>query len=181
MKTEEITRSPQIIVLGVGNLLLRDEGLGIRVLELLGQRYRFPDNVSLEDGGVLGIHLLGTITRADYLIVIDAIKNGQPPGTLYRLKGEDIPQRILAKNSLHEIDLLEALTLCHAFDKVPDTVILGIEPHDIETISLDLTPVVKDKLEELLDMVLEELKNLGIEPIEKIEKEHFKYVSCDPC
>lgn len=174
-------KRPHIIVLGVGNLLLSDEGLGIRAVEALQQRYRFPDHVSIIDGGVLGIHLLGTITKADHLIVVDAIKNGGPPGTLYKLTGNDIPRRIFAKNSLHEIDLLEALTLCQALDKVPQTVILGLEPQDIISVSLELTPAVKKKMDSLLEMVLEELKALGVNPIEKNSEEQLNYVSCNPC
>ena len=171
---------PRITVLGVGNILFCDEGLGIRAIEHLERKYHFPDNVELVDGGVLGIHLLGTITKADHLIVIDAIKNGAPPGTFHRLEGDQIPKRILAKNSLHEVDLLEALSLCPAFDKVPETVILGIEPYDIESLSLELSPVVRGKLDDLIDRVVEELRSLGAKPKPKTQEEQRSYVPCNP-
>ena len=106
------------------------------------------------------MNLLGVISSADHLIVVDAIKNGGNPGTVYRLEGEEIPRRILAKNSIHQVDLLEALTLCQALEKTPETVILGVEPGDIETLSLNLTAPVMEKLDDLSDMVLEELKRL---------------------
>ena len=150
-----------IMVLGVGNLLFTDEGVGIHAVKTLLERYEFSQNVSIEDGGVLGINLLGIISEADDLIVVDAIRNGGAPGTLYRLEGDDIPKRILAKNSLHQVDLLEALTLCQALDKVPETVIVGVEPEDIETLSLELTPPVQDKMGDLIAMVLRELDRLG--------------------
>ena len=70
----------KITVLGVGNILFADEGVGVRVIEALLDRYEFPENVSLVDGGVLGLNLLGTICDVDELIVIDAVKNGKPPG-----------------------------------------------------------------------------------------------------
>lgn len=174
-------RNPQITVLGVGNLLFCDEGLGIRAVEILERRYHFPENVKILDGGVLGIHLLGAITEADHLIVIDAVKNGAPPGSLHRLKGKEVPKRILSKNSLHEVDLLEALTLCQAFDKVPETVIVGIEPADIERVSLDLSPPVEAKLDDLIETVIYELRALGASPTEKTEEEQRNYVSCNPC
>ena len=177
----ENTAKQQITILGIGNILFSDEGLGIRAIERLEQRYHFPQNVSLVDGGVLGIHLLGTITRADHLIVIDAIKNQSLPGTLHRLEGDEIPKRVLAKNSLHEVDFLEALAVCQAFDKIPRIVALGIEPLDIETLSLQLSPVVRDRLEDLLDMVVKELKNLGVILREKTEEEQRSYVPCNPC
>ncbi len=151
----------QITVLGVGNILFTDEGVGIRTIEALEAEYEFAPNVSLIDGGVLGLNLLATISDADYLIVVDAIKKGGEPGSLYRLEGEEIPQRILAKNSLHQVDLLEALTLCQALDKVPETVIVGVEPEDIKTVGLELTSPVKRKVPLLVEMVLTELDRLG--------------------
>ncbi|MCK7504709.1 MAG: hydrogenase maturation protease [Desulfobacterales bacterium] len=65
-----------------------------------------------------------------HLVVVDAIRNRGKPGDLYRLEGDAIPERIRAKNSLHQVDFLEALTLCQAFDNVPQTVIIGVEPED---------------------------------------------------
>ena len=150
----------QVTILGVGNLLFRDEGVGIRVLETLQERYEFADNVSLYDGGTLGLNLLGVISEADHLIVVDAIRNGGAPGTLYRLDREQIPQRVRAKNSLHQVDLLEALTLCQALEKVPDTVIVGVEPEDITSLSLDLTTPVRARLDDLIRMTLQELERL---------------------
>jgi len=157
------TTQPQMMVLGVGNLLCRDEGVGIRVVEALLKRYALPDNLSVVDGGTLGMQLLGTLSNVDYLIVVDVIRNGGRPGTLYRISGEEIPKRIYAKNSLHDVDLLEALTLCQALDKVPETVILGVEPLDMESLGIELTPLIRGKVDPLIDRVLEELEKLGVE------------------
>ena len=150
------------MILGVGNLLFTDEGVGIRVAEALRLRYEFPENVEVVDGGTLGIHLLGFISAADHLIVVDAVRNDREPGTLYRLAGEEIPKRILAKNSLHQVDLLEALTLCEALDKVPETVILGVEPEDITTMGVELTPTIGAKVDALIEGVHGELSRLGV-------------------
>lgn len=168
-KTEgsKTDNSEHIMILGVGNILLTDEGVGIHVLHKINERYEFSPNVSLEDGGVLGVKLLGVISSADQLIVVDAVKNHGVPGSLYRIEGKDVPKRILAKNSLHQVDLLETLTLCQALDKVPETVILGVEPKDIETVGLELTPPVKDRVEELIALVLKEVVRLGGEVREK--------------
>ena len=158
---------PQVTVLGVGNILLTDEGFGVRVIEALYERYRFPQNLALVDGNVMGLNLLGIISEADHLIVVDAVKNKGTPGTLYRLAEDDIPRRILAKNSLHQVDLLEALTLCRVLDKVPHTVILGAEPADIETLGIELTPVLAEQLDPMIDKVLAELDRLNIVYTEK--------------
>jgi len=150
-----------VMILGIGCILFSDEGFGVRVVEKLQRLYEFPDNVLLVDGGVLGVNLLGVISNTDHLIVVDAIRNKGKPGDLYRLAGDQIPQRIRAKNSLHQVDFLEALTLCQALDKVPETVIIGVEPEDIETLSLDLTASVQSRINPMIDMVLDELKRFG--------------------
>jgi hydrogenase maturation protease len=150
------------MILGVGCILYSDEGFGVRVIETIQQRYEFPDNVLVVDGGVLGVNLLGVISQPDHLIVVDAIRNRGKPGDLYRLEGDAIPERIRAKNSLHQVDFLEALTLCQALDKVPQTVIFGVEPEDIDTLSVDLTPVTEVKVGDVIAMVLAELERLGV-------------------
>jgi len=154
-------QTKQVMILGVGCILYSDEGFGVRVIEEMEKRYEFSENVSVVDGGVLGVNLLGVISQPDHLIVVDAIFNKGNPGDLYRLEGEQIPLRIRAKNSLHQVDLLEALTLCQALDKVPETIILGIEPEDIETLSVELTPTTKAKVDKIIDLVLTELDRLG--------------------
>jgi hydrogenase maturation protease len=162
--TDELkTEAPAITVLGIGNILLTDEGFGVRVVEKLYSEYKFPENVTLVDGGVLGINLLGVIADTQHLIVVDAVKNKQPPGTLYRLEKKELPERILLKNSLHQTDFLETLTLCQAIDKVPETtVVLGVEPEDILTHDIELTPTVAARVDEMMALVLRELNQLGV-------------------
>ena len=150
-----------VMVLGIGCTLYSDEGFGVRVVEKMQSEYEFPEEVLLVDGGVLGINLLGVISKPNHLIVVDAIRNKGNPGDLYRLAGDDIPERIRAKNSLHQVDFLEALTLCQALDHVPETVIVGIEPEDIDTMCVDLTPVTRAKMDDVITMVLAELDRLG--------------------
>jgi hydrogenase maturation protease len=165
------------MILGVGNILFSDEGFGVRVVEEIERRYSLPENVSIVDGGVLGVSLLGVISEADQLIVVDVIRNKGIPGDLYRLEGDAIPERIRAKNSLHQIDFLEALTLCQAMDKVPETVIVGVEPEDINTLATELTETTKNRMEDVIRMVFSELDQLGITHSEKGTDNH---VSSDP-
>lgn len=155
-------KKKHVMILGVGNILFSDEGFGIRVVEEIEKRYSFPENVSIVDGGVLGVSLLGIISVADHLIVVDVIRNKGVPGDLYRLEGEAIPERIRAKNSLHQVDFLEALTLCQAMDRVPEAVIVGVEPQDITTLNTDLTETTKNRIEDVIRMVFAELDRLGI-------------------
>jgi hydrogenase maturation protease len=156
-------QEPQITVLGVGNILLSDEGVGVRVVERLSRQYVFPDNVQVLDGGVLGVRLMGIIAGTDILIVVDAVKNQQAPGTLYRLADEKVPRRVLAKQSMHQMDLPEVLALCNAIDKNPRTIVVGVEPQDMITMAVELTPLIAARVDDLVAMVLKELKQLGIQ------------------
>jgi hydrogenase maturation protease len=150
-----------ITILGVGNTLYSDDGVGIRVVERLEREYDFPDNVLVVDGGILGINLLGVISNAGRMIVVDTVLNHGQPGDLHRLDHDEIPNRILAKNSLHQVDLIEALTLCHALDHVPQTTIIGVEPMDLTTLGEELTPEIGSKMDALIEKTLEELVRLG--------------------
>lgn len=169
------TTANQVVILGIGCLLFSDEGFGVRVAQRIQEQYRFPDTVSIVDGGVLGLNLLGVISEADHLIVIDAIRNNGQPGDMYRLAGEAIPERVRAKNSLHQVDFLEALTLCQALEKVPEVVILGVEPFDIETLCIDLTPKIKNRVDDTVQSVLVELDRLNTS-----YRKRTQHVSCDP-
>jgi hydrogenase maturation protease len=150
------------MILGIGSILYSDDAFGIRVIEQIERDYEFPDEVLVVDGGVLGINLLGVISKPKHLIVVDTMRNKGNPGEIYRIEGEAIPERIRAKNSLHQVDFLEALTLCQALDNVPKTVIIGVEPEDIQTLSLVLTPTVQACIEPVIRIVLDELTRLGV-------------------
>jgi len=167
----------KVLILGIGNILFSDEGVGIRVIERIREQYRFPDNVTVLDGGVLGLSLMSYIVEHDHLIVVDAIRNKGVPGTIYRLEGKDIPKRFLAKNSVHQVDFLETLMSCQVIERLPTTIIIGIEPLDIDTMSLELTDLIKEKIDTLIELVLKEISLLGI-PFHKIGENN---VSCNTC
>lgn len=155
-------QSPRITVLGVGNILLKDEGVGVRVVERLADQFDFPENVRLVDGGVMGTRLMGLVSETDVLIVVDAILNQGEPGTLYRLVGDQVPRRVLAKQSMHQMDLPEVLALCQAIGVSPQTIVLGVEPQDMTSLDLELTPTIAAKVNELVAMVLDELHRLEV-------------------
>jgi hydrogenase maturation protease len=151
----------KILVLGIGNLLLRDEGVGIHVVNELNSRYRFSENVTLVDGGTLGSRLIGVMSDCDALIVVDAVKNGGAPGNLCRLENADLNLRTLTKNSLHEASFLETLLQCQILGYQFKTVIIGIEPEDISPWSDELTATVRAKVPDLIQSVLDEVTRAG--------------------
>jgi len=151
----------KILVLGVGNLLLRDEGVGVRAVETLQKHYRYSSNVELMDGGTLGMRLLDPISRADFLIVVDAVQKGGEPGTLYRIPVGKLAGRLTFKNSLHQVDLVETLACAELLGNRPAAVLIGMEPADISPWSMELTSRVKQHLHQMCAMVLEEITRAG--------------------
>jgi hydrogenase maturation protease len=150
-----------ILVLGVGNSLLRDEGIGVHAIDMLRSRYRFSSNVQLLDGGTQGLKLLGPITGADRLIVVDAVKNGGVPGTVYQLELDEARKVSCLKNSLHELDLVETLSFAELLGNMPETVILGMEPEDIDSWDTELSESVRTRMEVLLAEVLSKIGKAG--------------------
>jgi len=162
MALEPSSKHPRkILVLGVGNILLRDEGVGVRVVETLQRNYRYSPNVELMDGGTLGMRLLDPISRVDFLIVADAVQKGRKPGTLYRIPLEEVKKGLTFKNSLHQVDLVESLAFAELLGSRPETVIIGMEPADISPWGMELTPQVTRRFHEMCAMVLEEIKRAG--------------------
>lgn len=151
----------RILVLGVGNILLKDEGVGVKVVERLQSEYCFSPNVELMDGGTLGLRLLDPIAEADYVIVVDAVQNARPPGTLYRLPVDELEKRVTFKNSLHQLDLVETLAYAEILGNRPDAVIIGVEPADISPWGTELTEVIAASVPEMCAGVLREIESAG--------------------
>ena len=153
-------RSP-VLVLGMGNLLLEDEGLGVRALEILQKRYEIPPEVELLDGGTTGMGLLDDISGREHLIVLDAVQTGDPPGTLVRLAGDDVPVYFSMRISPHQLGLSDVLaTLELSGEKPAEVVVLGLVPQSLE-MSLELSELISGKLGDLAGAAVRELERLG--------------------
>lgn len=153
-----------VLVLGIGNVLMTDDSVGIRVINELERRFRFPENVELLDGGTSGIELLSYIVNRDYLIIVDAIKSDLPPGTVVKVEGEDVPAKFMTRISPHQLglsDLLAAATLTGELPK--QMVLFGIEPKRV-ALGLEMTDEVAGSFEKLLGVVVDELKKIGCTP-----------------
>ena len=149
---------PKVLVMGVGSILMTDEGIGIRAVEELEKRYRFPENVEILDGGTSGIELLSYISGKDYLIIIDAIKSGNPPGTVLRVEGEDVPARFRTRISPHQLGISDLLAAATLTDEMPKQLVLfGIEPKEI-VLGIGLSTEVRANLDRLIQVVVDELK-----------------------
>ena len=152
---------PRILLLGVGNTLYSDEGVGVHAARHLEANYRFSDNVILMDGGTMGKLLVGPIVECDRLIVIDAVLGGEEPGTVYRLEDEGLRKSLGFHDSQHQVDLVDTLISCEIIGNRPEAVVIGMEPADWKTLNTEMTAVCREKLPKLIGHVLEELKASG--------------------
>jgi hydrogenase maturation protease len=148
--------SASIVVLGLGNTLLKDEGVGVHVIHALQNR-SIPEDVEIIDGGTSPdvIHLIGD---ADTLIVVDAARGGSEPGAIYRLSPDDIASQRELTLSTHDIGLFHSLRLMELLGNTPkETVIIGVEPKEID-LGLELSPELEQKLPSIIKVVLEEIE-----------------------
>src|SRR5690242_121821 len=128
-----------ILVLGIGNLLMTDDGIGVRAIQLLTERYRFPEQVTVVEGGTLGLDLLPQVQDAERLLIVDAVETGAAPGTLVRYAGDMIPLTPEGRLSPHQLGLKDLLTLAAVLGSAPEeTVLWGVQPESV-TVGLDLT------------------------------------------
>ena len=146
----------KIVVLGVGNLLLSDEGVGVHVANKL-MEMDLPPGVQVVEGGTDGFRLMNVVTGASRLIVVDAIKGGGPPGSIYRFDIKDAPTYPDEyKTSVHQIGILEVVHLSELIGEAPETTIIGVEPKSLD-MGMELSPEVKAKLPRIIELVLEEV------------------------
>jgi hydrogenase maturation protease len=155
------------LVLGVGNLLMSDEGVGVHVIKRLVENYKLPEEVQVLDGGTLGMDLLYYLEGAENLILIDAVETRKDPGTLVRLEGDDVPAFLSLKMSPHQIGVPDMLAAAKLKDVFPKRLILwGVQPELLE-IGLDLSPIVAAQVDTIIQQVLEQLEIWGHEVVPK--------------
>jgi len=143
------------VVLGLGNLLNRDEGLGVHALRALERRLGPEPEVELVDGGVLGLNLLPVVEACSHLLVLDAVDAGEPPGTVVELGRDDIPLLAGVKLSEHQVTFQEVLGLASFRDRLPATLhLLGAQPQDLR-IGLDLSAVVAAAIPPIVERAAE--------------------------
>jgi len=158
-KRRKPLRSPykHILVLGVGNLLLSDEGVGVHVAQRM-MTMDMPPEVQVVEGGTDGFGLVNVITEADRMILIDAVKGGGQPGSIYRFEIEDCPPYPdIFKTSVHQISILEVIHLSSLIGSTPRTTIIGIEPACVE-MGMELSPPVAAKIPKIIQMIEEEVE-----------------------
>ena len=161
------------LVLGIGNLLIGDEGVGCRTVEELSRRYTMEPSVECIDGGTAGFELLSFIDSKDHVILVDALRNDMEPGTVVMVEGEDVPKAFMARTTPHQLGICDVLAAAQLSDCMPGHLLLfGVEPKQLD-VGICLSPEVEAGMEKIINAVVDQLRNFGYEVKENgIESEH---------
>ncbi len=150
------------VILGIGNTILSDEGVGVHAAAALAARHVLPEGVQVIDGGTAGMELLDELADLDLLLVLDAVKSRRAAGELLCLSGAAVPVFFRSKLSPHQISICDVLASLEFSGHAPrDLVLVGIEPHSLD-LGLELTPAVAGRVPAMVDMAVAQLAQRGI-------------------
>lgn len=160
---------PPILVMGIGNPLMRDEGIGPRVVEVLKSTYDFGPRVEVVDAGTMGLMILDLLAGREQLIVVDAVRGtGHEPGTIVFFDPKDLADSQVM-HSLHDMRLVDVLQNAALLDRMPAATVIGIQIEAIEQWVLELSPKVEAAIPAACAAVLSELSSLGVEPTHRLD------------
>jgi hydrogenase maturation protease len=153
-------RTP-LLVLGLGNVLLEDDGIGAAAVAVLVDRYEAPSGVRILDGGTLGLSLLPYLESADAVILVDAVSAEEPPGSVVRLDGDDVPPAVATRLSPHQVGVADLLDGARWLGRYPNRIVLlGLVPESMK-LAIGLSPRVRAALPQLVERVADEARALG--------------------
>jgi hydrogenase maturation protease len=156
------TINPTITILGVGNILMRDEGVGVHAVKVFQERYEVPDEVEIVDGGTTGFGLLEYFAEREKVLIVDAVNFGKEPGYIDLVENESIPARFGTKASMHHLGLLEVISVTNLMGSGPkELCLIGIQPKTME-LGLDMTPEIWDKVDVVIDRMVTKLREWNV-------------------
>lgn len=159
-----------ILLLGVGNVLLTDEAIGVRAIEAFERRFDIPAGVEVLDGGTAGMELLETMASRDHLIIVDAVlASKKEPGSILILKDSEVPRLFTNKISPHQLGLADVLSALHMTDESPKRLtLIGVIPESLEP-HIGMTPTVANAIDGVLDKIIDVLAQENISVTAKEE------------
>ncbi|MGB0989556.1 MAG: HyaD/HybD family hydrogenase maturation endopeptidase [Halarcobacter sp.] len=164
------------IVVGVGNVLFKDEGVGIYASKFLQQNYKFDDSLEIIDGGTLGFKLMTYFQEYDNVIILDTVSVEDEPGSIYRLPSEVLLGMGQYRKTAHEVEIVEMLEICSVLDKHATVTILGIIPEDIISVGIGLTDKIENRFEEFISQAIQEIENIGVK-VQKVDNKDLKTIA----
>jgi len=157
----------KIAILGIGNLLQKDEGVGVHIINKLVHDYQFKPEISLIDGGTMGTDLLPYLEEHDKIIIVDAVNFDQPPGFVGTIENEDILRRLNTKLSIHHLGLTDVLSTARLLDIEPSALyLIGVQPENIE-MGTELTDTILARIDKMIGIAFLKLADWGVKVEEK--------------
>jgi hydrogenase maturation protease len=156
-----VQRERKITVLGLGNILLKDEGFGVHFLRWFSQRHDYGPEVRLLDGGTLGYRLLDIVTDTQFLIVVDVIKLSGEPGAVYRFTREEMRMRMPDPTTAHEVEFPDVLAMADLMGQCPEVVFLCVVPENHGVMDLEMSPSMTRVFPAVERLLEEELSKAG--------------------
>ncbi len=151
-----------VTVLGIGNILMGDEGFGVHFVRWFANRYREKHDVKIIDGGTLGYALLDIICSCDHLIVVDVLKVQDTPGSIYRFNKEEMELHLPPPTTAHEVTFPDVLFKSELLGEAPETIFLCIVPENYKDLKMEMSPFLYDKFSAMEKFLLTELEKLNI-------------------
>jgi hydrogenase maturation protease len=149
-----------VLLLGVGNILLGDDGFGVHLINSLADT-PFPPNIQVQEAGTVSHQLIPLFRELDHLIIIDVVDAKDRPGSIFRFSPEDLQYTKEQMVSLHQVSLIDVLTMAELTGGRPKTTIIAVQPQDVTNWSLELTEPVKGAIPRVKELIMEELKKIG--------------------
>ena len=155
------------IVIGIGNLLFYDDGIGVIALKYLRDNFEYEPEIELLDGGTLGFNLAEYFLNYDNVFIIDALSSDDEVGSIYKIPSDTLLGRGGYKKTAHEVEVVQMLEACELHDKKAEVTIFGIIAEDIHSVKIGLSKTLRDKFYDLIQTILDELEHLGVKAIKK--------------
>lgn len=150
------------IVIGVGNVLFKDEGVGIFASKYLEENYDFDSSLEIIEGGTLGFKLMTYFQEYDNVIILDTVSIEDKAGEIYRLPSDVLLGLGQYRKTAHEVEIVEMLEICSVLDNHAEVTILGIIPEDIVSVQIGLTQTIENRFDEFIQHILKEIENIGV-------------------
>jgi len=158
----------KIAVVGAGNVLFLDEGVGIYAQKYLEENFEFDKDITIVDGGVLGFKLMTYYQDYDKVLILDTITmHNEEAGAIYSIPAEELLGLGSYKQNAHEVEIVEMLEICSLLDKMAEVQIVGIVPQNIIDVKTNLTPRLKANFDNFIKVALDELEKMGVRAIPK--------------
>ncbi|WP_456322934.1 HyaD/HybD family hydrogenase maturation endopeptidase [Hydrogenimonas sp.] len=154
---------PSTVVIGIGNILFKDEGVGVYVAKYIEENFDFYPAIDIVDGGTLGFRLMSYYQSYERVLILDTVSIKDTPGSIYNLPAKELLGLGAYRNTAHEVEVVEMLEICSMLEKIAEVSVIGMVPEDIDTVEISLSDTVKTALPAMAAEAIRELGSKGFE------------------